>query len=175
MAENQNDWSTAKRDFLKAYSLDPSNAFSLNNRGYVAEMDGDLESAQFFYEKALRAGGADVRVGLATENSAEGKPLFQVATESDQKVDGALDIYSRERRQQSAPVELTPRDNGTPEVHIVSDCAGNTNCLHKAINAFHDDSTSRRVSFLQIAYSSFAHVIAAAAVWRSASSREGQS
>jgi tetratricopeptide (TPR) repeat protein len=111
LAENQNDWSTAKRDFLKAYTLDPSNAFSLNNRGYVAEMDGDLESAQFFYEKALRAGGADVRVGLATENSAEGKPLFRVTTGSDQKVGAALDIYSRERRQPSAPVELTPRDN----------------------------------------------------------------
>ncbi len=111
MAENQNDWSAAKRDFLQAYTLDPSDPFSLNNRGYVAEMDGDLETAQFFYQKALRSGGADVRVGLATENSAQGKPLFQVATESDRKVDGALDIYSRERHRQSAPVELTPRDN----------------------------------------------------------------
>ena len=111
LAENQNDWSTAKRDFLRAYAIDPSNAFSLNNRGYVAEMDGDLESAQFFYEKALQAGGSDVRVGLATENSAEGKPLFRVTTGSDQKVGAALDIYSRERRQQAAPVELTPRDN----------------------------------------------------------------
>jgi len=111
LAENQNDWTTAKRDFLEAYTLDPSNAFSLNNRGYVAEMEGDLESAQFFYEKALRADDADVRVGLATENSAEGKPLFRVTTGSDEKVGSALDIYSRERREQSAPVELTPRDN----------------------------------------------------------------
>ena len=111
-AENQNDWQSAKQDFLQAYTLDPSNAFSLNNRGFVAEMDGDLESAEFFYEKALRAGGADIRVGLATEPSAQGQPLSRVATESDQKVDGALDIYSRERRLQSAPVELTPRGNG---------------------------------------------------------------
>lgn len=111
LEENQNDWSTAKRDFLQAYTLDPSDAFSLNNRGYVAEMDGDLESAQFFYEKALRAGGAEVRVGLATELSAKGKPLSRVATESDDKVGGALDTYSRERSLQPASIELTPRDN----------------------------------------------------------------
>jgi hypothetical protein len=32
-----------------------ASAFSLNNRGYVAEMDGDLETAQFFYGKARKA------------------------------------------------------------------------------------------------------------------------
>jgi len=115
MAENQSDWNTAKQDFLKAYSLNPTDAFSLNNRAYVAEKDGDLESAQFFYQKAWKAAGADIRVGRATTPTAVGKPLFQVATESDQKVDGALEVYSRERRQELAPVELTPRDNATPE------------------------------------------------------------
>lgn len=115
LAENQNDWATARQDFLKAYSLDPTNAFSLNNRAYVAERDGDLESAQFFYEKAGKAAGANLRVERATKSAAVGKPLFQVAMDSDQKVDGALDVYSRERRQEQAPVELTPRDNATPE------------------------------------------------------------
>jgi tetratricopeptide (TPR) repeat protein len=111
LAENQNDWATARQDFLKAYSLNPTNAFSLNNRAYVAERDGDLESAQFFYEKAWKASGANLRVGRATKSAAIGRPLFQVATDSDQKVDNALDVYSLERRQQQAPVELTPRDD----------------------------------------------------------------
>lgn len=115
LAENQNDWATARQDFLKAYSLNPTNAFSLNNRAYVAERDGDLESAQFFYEKAGKAAGANLRVGRATKSAAVGKPLFQVATDSDHKVDDALDVYSRERRQEQAPVELTPRDNAAPE------------------------------------------------------------
>jgi tetratricopeptide (TPR) repeat protein len=114
LAENQNNWAAAKQDFLNAYSLDPSNAFSINNRGYVAEKDGDLESAEFFYQKAWNGDGANLRVGIATDHSAEGKPLSQLATESDQKVDGALAVYSRGRRQQSAPVELTPRDNVPP-------------------------------------------------------------
>lgn len=112
-AENQNDWETARQDFLRAYSLDPSNAFSLNNRGYVAEREGDLESAQFFYQKARRALDAGTRVGLATAQAAEGKPLFAVAGESDHKVDRALEVYSRERHRQTGPIELTPREGPT--------------------------------------------------------------
>ena len=114
-AANQSDWATARQDFLKAYSLNPTSAFSLNNRAYVAEKEGDLESAQFFYEKARNAAGAKVPIGRATYCAALVKPLTQVATESDQKVDGALQTYSRERHMQETPIELTPRDNGTPE------------------------------------------------------------
>lgn len=115
-AANQSDWVTARQDFLKAYSLDPNSAFSLNNRAYVAEREGDLESAQFFYEKARKAEGAKMPVGRATSSAAVGRPLTQVATESDQKVDGALQTYSRERHTQETPIELTPRDNGTPQL-----------------------------------------------------------
>ena len=111
-AANQNDWDTAKQDFLHAYSLDPASAFSLNNRGFVAEQEGDLESAQFFYEKARRAGDASEKVGFATERSAEGRALFSVASDSDHKVDGALGSYSREQHNQTGPVELTPRGEG---------------------------------------------------------------
>ena len=55
-ATNRNDWPAAKQDFLKAYSLNPDSAFSLNNLGYVAERDGDLETAQFYYAKARQGG-----------------------------------------------------------------------------------------------------------------------
>lgn len=113
-AVNQNDWTTARQDFLEAYSLAPDSAFSLNNRGYVAEKDGDLETAQFFYDKARKAGDSNARVGLATQHAAEGKNLSEVATDSNQKVDGELDKYSQQRRRESGPIELTPRNN-TPE------------------------------------------------------------
>jgi Flp pilus assembly protein TadD len=108
-AENENDWATAKTDFMKAYALDPTNAFSINNRGYVAERDGDLESAQFFYQKARAAYGADFPVGLATSSSAKGQALSRVASQSETQVGGALDVYSRERRGQPGSIELTPR------------------------------------------------------------------
>ena len=108
---NQNDWAAARKDFLHAYALDPTSAFTLNNLGYVSEKDGDLESAQFYYEKAQRADNAGTRIGFATQLSAEGKILDAVATDSNDKVDDALEIYSQQRRRQGGPIELTPRGN----------------------------------------------------------------
>lgn len=110
-AANRNDWATAKQDFLDAYSLDPGSAFSLNNRGYVAEMEGDLETAQFFYDKARKAEDSAARIGLATQLAAEGKPLINAASDSTYKVDSALVSYSQNRRKQTGPIELTPRSN----------------------------------------------------------------
>ncbi|MFP5236547.1 MAG: tetratricopeptide repeat protein [Acidobacteriota bacterium] len=114
-AVNQNDWPAARAAFLHAYALDPSSAFCINNRGYVAEHDGDLETAQFFYAKARKAQDAAARVGLATTMAAEGQPLTVVATDSNDKVDTALDVYSQQRRQQGAPVGLTPRGPGAQQ------------------------------------------------------------
>ncbi len=113
-AANRNDWSTAKENFLKAYSLDPRSAFSLNNLGYVSEKDGDLETAQFYYSQAQKAGNAETRVGLATQGSAEGKSLAVVATDSDLKVDGQIDQNQQARRRKAGPVQLNRRSN-TPE------------------------------------------------------------
>ncbi len=113
-AANQNDWKTARQDFLRAYQLDPNSAFSLNNRGFVAEQDGDLETAQYFYEKARRASDSAARVGMATQVSAQGQPLGAVADNSNTKVDSALEEYSRQRRNQKGPIELTPRGDNPP-------------------------------------------------------------
>lgn len=112
-AENANNWTEARQDFLQAYALDPSSAFSLNNRGYVAEREGDLETAQFFYQRAQRADNSTAKVGLATRLYAQGQPLVAVADTSNGKVDDALEVYSQQRKQPSAPVELTPR-GGAP-------------------------------------------------------------
>ncbi len=112
--ENQNQWAAARSDFLHAYDLDPSSAFSLNNRGFIAEKDGDLESAQFFYQKAGQANDAGTRVGLATQTSAEGQSLFSVARQTTGKVDRALAQYSEQRRRENGTIELTPRNN-SPE------------------------------------------------------------
>lgn len=109
-ATNRNDWPIAREAFLKAYSLDPDSAFSINNRGYLSEREGDLETAEFFYDKARKADGSNRRVGIATTQSAEGKKLAVVARDSNQQVDGELDKYRQERRKESVPIELTPRE-----------------------------------------------------------------
>jgi Flp pilus assembly protein TadD len=114
-ATNRNDWPTARKDFLKSYSLDPYSAFSLNNIGYLSEMDGDLETAEFFYARAEKAEDAKVRVGLASRSSAEGKHLLAVAVDSDQKVDGRIIQENQARRRHAGPIELKHRDD-TPVV-----------------------------------------------------------
>lgn len=112
-ATNRNDWKAARQDFLKAYSLDPYSAFTLNNLGYVSERDGDLETAKFFYTKAQQADDANARVGLATIGAVEGEHLQVVAADSDQKVGGEIDRFRQQRHAEPGNVELERRD-GTP-------------------------------------------------------------
>ena len=109
-ALNRNDREAAGKAFLQAYQLDPKSAFSLNNLGYLAEMDGDLETAQVFYEKARLAQKANARVGLATRQSAEGLKLFQVADDSNQSVGVKIGEQSAARRRETGPIELKRRD-----------------------------------------------------------------
>jgi hypothetical protein len=98
---------------LHAYQLDPECEFSLNNVGYLAEMNGDLETAQVFYERARLARLANARVGLATRQSVEGSKLFQVANESNQNVGAKMEQQTEARRRQTGPIILKRRD-GTP-------------------------------------------------------------
>src|SRR3954468_1724481 len=65
-AMNRND-RRAARDFIQqAYKLDPENAFTLNNMGFLAEMDGDRETADYYYERARDANRSGARITLAT-------------------------------------------------------------------------------------------------------------
>jgi Flp pilus assembly protein TadD len=114
-AVNRNDWQDADQNFRAAYSLDPNNAFSLNNIGYVAEMTGDPETAQLFYERARQAQGSGARVDLATRQSAEGMKLFDLSNNNDQKVGAKLTVEAQARRNESGPVQLKHRD-GSPVV-----------------------------------------------------------
>ncbi len=114
-AINRNDWRTAREDFLQAYALDPYSAFSLNNAGYVAERDGDIETAKFFYAKAQQANDAHAPVGLASRPGAEGNALLVVASNNDQETEAKLDQEREARHRQTGPIELLHRD-GSPVV-----------------------------------------------------------
>jgi Flp pilus assembly protein TadD len=109
-AINRNDVKTADQDFRSAYALDPNNAFALNNIGYVAEIEGDPETAQFFYDKARAVGGANMTVGFASRRSAQGQKLFEVASDSDSKVQTKVDRERAARRQRNEPIVLRRRD-----------------------------------------------------------------
>lgn len=115
-ALNQNDWQTARKDFLDAYKLNPYSAFSLNNAGYVAERDGDTETAQFFYQRARSADDANAKVGLATRQLAQGSALEAVAGWNDQETEQKIQEQHELKLQQKGPIELLHR-NGTPVVN----------------------------------------------------------
>jgi tetratricopeptide (TPR) repeat protein len=110
-AINRNDPQAAQQDFLKAYALDPNNAFANNNIGYLSEIEGDRETAQFFYDRAQELSGANTPVGLASRSSAEGLRLGAVASDSDKKVEAKVQQEQSVRRQQHQPVLLLRRDN----------------------------------------------------------------
>jgi Flp pilus assembly protein TadD len=110
-AANRNDLEAADQDFRNAYALDPNNAFALNNIGYLSEIQGDPETAQFFYDKAKVTYGANTQVGLATRRSAEGMRLFQVAEQSDAKVETKVAEERAALRNQHEPIVLRHRDD----------------------------------------------------------------
>ncbi|HEY3927853.1 MAG TPA: hypothetical protein VGL89_05740 [Candidatus Koribacter sp.] len=114
-ALNRNERATARDLFTQAYKLQPNNAFTLNNMGYVAEMDGDRETADFFYQRAQEAYRSNAKVVEATRKQAEGKRVAEVASGSDTDVTSAQEATVEARRRQAggANVELKRRD-GTP-------------------------------------------------------------
>ena len=113
-AINRNERGTARELFQQAYKIEPNNAFTLNNMGYLAEMDGDRETADFFYAKAQEASRSNAKVIAATRKSAEGKRVGEVASGSDTAVTKAQEATVEARRRQGGSnVELKRRD-GTP-------------------------------------------------------------
>lgn len=114
-AINRNDRKLARQYFEQAYKLDPGNAFTLNNMGYVAELDGDRETADYFYAKATEANKSDARVAVATRREVEGMRLGVVANTNDRAVGAAEQAALEVRRRQGGPPTLLRRDN-TPVV-----------------------------------------------------------
>jgi len=110
-AVNRNDLRTADADFRKAYALDPNDAFTLNNIGYVAELEGDQETAEFYYDHARQSVGANATVGVATRMTAEGRKLFAVAEDSNSHVQDKVTQERQTFQRQGGPVVLRRRDN----------------------------------------------------------------
>jgi Flp pilus assembly protein TadD len=110
-ALNRNQPVLARTYFQQAYKLDPGNAFSLNNMGYLAEVEGDRESADEYYAKARAADRSSARVTLATRKDLEGQKLAWVADENHQSVEQAQEKQLAAIRAQGfPPLPLRTRD-----------------------------------------------------------------
>ncbi len=68
----------AKKLFYKAYLLDPNDPFTLNNLGYMAELDGDVDRAARYYDLAAQQRSAAI-IDESNNPNVEGKPVDQIA------------------------------------------------------------------------------------------------
>ncbi|MGH9495616.1 MAG: tetratricopeptide repeat protein, partial [Candidatus Sulfotelmatobacter sp.] len=78
----------AKQLFYRAYLLDPEDPFTLNNLGYMAELDGEADRALRYYALAAKDNTGAV-IDRATEPDLRGKPLdavFQQLKDSDHEL-----------------------------------------------------------------------------------------
>ena len=110
-AMNRNDRKAARDSFEQAYKIDPNNSFALNNMGYLAELQGDTETAQSFYEQAQRAERARSKVMVSTRPEVEGQTVGHVAEQSTTLVESAFEAKAEARRRSGAPPALRTRDN----------------------------------------------------------------
>jgi Flp pilus assembly protein TadD len=110
-ALNHNDPHKARTYFEQAYKLDPYSPFSLNNMGYVAEMNGDEETADDFYTSAKEAPGAFAHVTAASHSEMKGMTLSEVANVNGEDTEANLQAMQEARRRQGGPIVLRWRDN----------------------------------------------------------------
>ena len=109
-ALNDNHPLVAREFFLQAYQKDAQNAFTLNNLGYVAELAGDRESAEMYYEAARSGRDAKARVSYATRRNAEGQKIDTVAVDNQTDVEATLKAIQEAKRRANRPIELKRRD-----------------------------------------------------------------
>ncbi len=113
-ALNDNNPSAAKAFFMQAYQQDAQNAFTLNNLGYIAELAGDRESAEMYYQAARAGRDATAKVSYSTRRDAEGQKMDKLANENQVDVETRLKAVQDLKRREQKPIELKRRDAVTP-------------------------------------------------------------
>ncbi len=108
-ALNHNNAADARKFFAEAYRIDPQNAFTLNNLGYIDELNGDRETAEMYYEAARVARQANERVTYATRPDAEGRRVGPLAESNQDAVEVTLKAIQQRKRQARRPVQLVVR------------------------------------------------------------------
>ena len=109
-ALNDNHPLVAREFFLQAYQKDAQNAFTLNNLGYLAELAGDRESAEMYYEAARSGQDANAKVSYATRRDAEGQKIDNLADDNQCDVEATLKAIQERKRRARTPIELKRRD-----------------------------------------------------------------
>src|SRR6201993_1872396 len=73
-AVKKHHYDKAEKLFYKAYLFDPNDAFTLNNLGYISEMQGQIDRAERYYELAA-AQSSEAVVDVASTSRVKGRPM----------------------------------------------------------------------------------------------------
>src|SRR5579863_2113606 len=76
-AIRKHQYKKAETLFYKAYLFDPDDPFTLNNLGYISELQGQVERAQRFYSLAAQL-ATDAVIDRASSRQVEGKAIKDV-------------------------------------------------------------------------------------------------
>ncbi len=68
----------AEKLFYRAYLIDPDDPFTLNNLGYISELQGKIDRAQRYYQLAAKENDSETVIAMASARSLEGKKLSDV-------------------------------------------------------------------------------------------------
>jgi Flp pilus assembly protein TadD len=68
----------AEEIFYRAYLIDPDNPFTLNNLGYISELQGKIDRAQRYYQLAAKENDSETVIAMASARNLEGKKLSYV-------------------------------------------------------------------------------------------------
>lgn len=68
----------AERLFYKAYLIDPDDPFTLNNLGYISELQGEIDRAQRYYKLAAQENNSQTIIALASTPDLKGHKLSDV-------------------------------------------------------------------------------------------------
>jgi Flp pilus assembly protein TadD len=71
----------AERLFYRAYLIDPDDPFTLNNLGYISELQGKIDRAQRYYQLAAKENNSETVIAMASARNLEGRKLSDI-TES---------------------------------------------------------------------------------------------
>jgi Flp pilus assembly protein TadD len=112
-ALNHADAGEAQKYFSNAYRLDPTNSFTLNNIGYIDELNGDRESAEMYYDAARTAQQANERVTYSTRSDAEGRKIGSLAGTNQGDVNSTLKAIQQRKRRAKRPIQLMVRGGNT--------------------------------------------------------------
>jgi hypothetical protein len=109
-ALNHNEPQEAEDFFRQAYRLDPQNAFSMNNMGFLSEVYGDEETAADFYSHARHGDQAGTAVSVASRHAMVGEAVGEVAATNTQAAEATLQVAAEAKRHNRPPIVLRRRD-----------------------------------------------------------------